>query len=95
MIASELDVVKAPEPMPRLPVARAVGVPRPDFRRSCEAWILAGGAHHTSLGTAATAEQLADVAALTGLEFVRIGHGTDVHALKNELRWNEAAYRPH
>jgi len=95
MIASELDLVKAPEPMPRLPVARAVWVPRPDFRRSCEAWILAGGAHHTSLGGAVSAEQLGDVAGLLGLEFVRIGDGTDLRALKNELRWNDVAYRPH
>jgi L-arabinose isomerase len=95
MIASELDLVKAPEPMPRLPVARAVWVPRPDFRRSCEAWILAGGAHHTGLSGAVSAEQLGDVAGLLGLEFVRIGDGTDLHALKNELRWNDVAFRPH
>jgi len=93
MIANELDLVKPPEPMPRLPVARAVWVPRPDFKRSCEAWILAGGAHHTAMGRAVTAGQLEDLAGMVGVEFVRIGHGTDLHALKNELRWNDAAYR--
>jgi L-arabinose isomerase len=93
LIVNEIDLVKVPEPMPRLPVARAVWIPRPDFRRSCEAWILAGGAHHTSQSRAVTADQLEDLAAMAGLELVRIGHGTDLHALKNELRWNEAAYR--
>jgi len=93
LIVAELDVVKAPAPMPRLPVARAVWVPRPDFRRGCEAWILAGGAHHTSFGRAVAAGELEDLAAMAGLECVRIGAGTDLRALRNELRWNDAAYR--
>jgi L-arabinose isomerase len=93
LIVNEIDLVGAPEPMPRLPVARAVWVPRPDFRRSAEAWILAGGAHHTSQSRAVTAAELEELAGMAGLEFVRIGHGTDVRALKNELRWNDAAYR--
>jgi len=93
MIASELDVVKPPQPMPKLPVAHAVWAPRPDFQRACEAWILAGGAHHTSFSTAVTATELDDLAAILGLEFIRIGDGTDLRALRNELRWNDAAYR--
>jgi len=93
MIVSEVDLVKAPEPMPKLPVAHAVWIPRPDFKTSAQAWILAGGAHHTSLGQAVTVGQLEDLAAMAGLEFVRIGHGTDLHTLKNELRWNDVAYR--
>jgi L-arabinose isomerase len=92
MIVNEIDVVKAPEPMPKLPVAHAVWIPRPDFRSSCEAWILAGGAHHTSLGRAVAADQLEDLAAMVGVELVRIGQGTDLRALKNQLRWNDAAY---
>jgi L-arabinose isomerase len=95
LIASEVDVVKPPEPMPRLPVARAVWIPRPDFRRGCEAWILAGGAHHTSFSRAVEPTQLEDFAAMAGLELVRIGRGTDLSALRNELRWNDVAYRFH
>jgi L-arabinose isomerase len=93
MIVNEVDLIRPPAAMPRLPVARAVWIPRPDFRRSCEAWILAGGAHHTSQSRAVTSEELEDLAAMLGVEFVRIGNGTDLHALKNELRWNDAAYR--
>jgi L-arabinose isomerase len=95
MIAAEVDVVKPPQPMPRLPVARAVWVPRPDFRRGCEAWILAGGAHHTSFSRAVPAGELEDFAAMVGVEFLKFGRETDVRTLKNELRWNEVAYRPH
>jgi L-arabinose isomerase len=41
-----------------------------------------------------TAEQLEDLAALLGVESVRIGHGTDLATLKKELRWNDDAFRP-
>jgi L-arabinose isomerase len=30
---------------------------------------------------------------MLGIECVTIGNGTDLTALKNELRWNDAAYR--
>jgi L-arabinose isomerase len=92
LIAAEVDVVRAPEPMPRLPVAHAVWIPRPDFKRGCAAWILAGGAHHTSFAQGVTAPQLADLAAMVGLEFIRIGQGTELPALEDQLRWNDAAY---
>ena len=92
MIVNEVDAVKG-EPMPKLPTARAVWVPRPDFKRGCAGWILAGGAHHTAFSQAATAAQLEDLAGILGVELVRIGQGTDLGVLKNELRWNDAAYR--
>jgi L-arabinose isomerase len=92
LIVQEVDVVKPEHAMPKLPVARALWVPRPDFRRACQAWLLAGGAHHTSFSQAVTSEQLEDLAGMLGVEFVHIGHGTELRALKNELRWNDAAF---
>jgi len=74
-------------------VARALYVPRPDFRRGCQAWLLAGGAHHTSFSQAVSGEQLTELAAALGIECVRIGNHTDLATLRNELRWNDAAYR--
>jgi L-arabinose isomerase len=93
LIVQEVDVVKVERPMPKLPVARALWVPRPDFKRSCQAWLLAGGAHHTSFSQAVTSEQLEDLAGILGVEYVRIGHGTDLAELKRELRWNDRMAR--
>jgi L-arabinose isomerase len=93
LIVQELDVVKVEHAMPKLPVARALWVPRPDFKRACQAWLLAGGAHHTSFSQAVTAAELEDLASMLGVEYVRIGHGTDLTALKRELRWNDRAAR--
>ncbi len=93
MIVSEHDVVKPDHPLPKLPTARAVWIPRPNLQTSAEAWILAGGAHHTSFSQALTSEHMKDFAAMAGVEFIRIGTGTEIPALENELRWNDAAYR--
>jgi L-arabinose isomerase len=93
LIVNALDVVRPSQPMPKLPVACAVWIPRPDFKRGCEAWILAGGAHHSSFTRALTPEHLEDFAGMAGLELIRIEAGTELHALKNELRWNDAAFR--
>ncbi len=94
LIVHEVDVVAVEHAMPKLPVARALWVPRPDFKRGCQAWLLAGGAHHTSFSRAVTAEQLEDLAAILGMECVRIGKDTELTALRKELRWNDAAFRP-
>ena len=93
LIVQEVDVVKVDRPMPKLPVARALWIPRPDFKRSCQAWLLAGGAHHTSFSQAVTSQELEDLAGILGVEFVRIGHGTDLAELKKELRWSDRMAR--
>ena len=43
LTANEIDVVEPLEPLPRLPVARAVWRPRPDLTTAAEGWLLAGG----------------------------------------------------
>ena len=59
------------EPLPKLPVARAVWRPRPDLRTSAESWLTAGGPHHTVLSTAVDVEELDDLAEMTGTELRR------------------------
>ncbi len=75
-----------------LPVARAVWVPQPDLATAAAAWILAGGAHHTSFGQSVTVEQLEDFAEMADIEIVTITDRTDLSEFKKELRWNEMYY---
>ncbi len=91
MIVNEVDVVK-PEPLPNLPVARAVWIPKPNFETGAGAWILAGGAHHTVFSQAITQEYLEDFAEMNGIEYLLIDGSTKISEFKKELRWNEAAY---
>jgi L-arabinose isomerase len=93
MIVAELDVVKPEHGMPKLPTARAVWIPRPDFKRAAQGWIEAGGGHHAAFCQAVTPGEWEDFAAMAGLEVIRLGADLDLRALKNELRWNEVAFK--
>jgi L-arabinose isomerase len=92
MIVNVVDVVSPDAPLPKLPVARVVWVPRPDLPRAAAAWILAGAAHHTGFSQALTAEHLEDFASMAGLEFLLIDGDTGLRAFKQELRWNDMYY---
>ena len=92
IVANVVDVVDAGHELPRLPVARAVWQPRPDLRTAVEAWLIAGGAHHTVLSRAVGPEPLADFAEMAGIEFVLIDEEARVSAVQKELRWNAAYY---
>ena len=89
MVASVVDVVTPEQPLPKLPVARAMWRPRPDLRTNAAAWIHAGGSHHTSLGFAVTAEHLTDFAAMAGIECLVIDETTRLDDFRDRLRWND------
>ncbi len=88
LLVNEVEAIKPPHPLPKLPVARVLWKPYPDMQTGCTAWILAGGAHHTCFSQNISSECLEDFATMAGLEFVLIDKKTDLRQLKNELRWN-------
>ncbi len=92
LLVGEVDSIAPPEELPALPVARAVWKCRPDFQTASEAWIYAGGAHHTVFSHAVTADMLRDFAAIAGVEIAVIGEGARIDAFRDALRWNEAYY---
>ena len=93
LIINEVDCKKVEKPMPKLPVATAFWTPQPNLETGAEAWILAGGAHHTAFSYDLTAEQMGDWAAAMGIEAVYIDKDTTIRNFKNELRWNSVYYR--
>ncbi|MEU4814347.1 L-arabinose isomerase [Micromonospora aurantiaca] len=93
LVANAVDVVPPPHPLRRLPVARAVWRPQPDLAGSAEAWITAGGPHHTVLSQAVGMDELRDLAAMARTELVVIDAETRPHRFADELRWNQAYYR--
>jgi L-arabinose isomerase len=92
LIASEVDIVEPDAPLPKLPVARAVWRPRPDLPTAAEAWLTAGGPHHTALTTALPLEPLRDFAEIADVELAAIGADTTTTGFAQELRWNAAYY---
>jgi L-arabinose isomerase len=90
LIVNDVELVPPDEELPRLPVARAVWKPKPDFATAAEAWLEAGGPHHTVLCRAIGAEAFEDLARIAGLELLVIDDSTRLRDFANELRWNEA-----
>ena len=93
LIINAVDCKKTEKPMPKLPVGTAYWTPQPNFETGVEAWILAGGAHHTAFTYDLTVEQMADWAAFMGIESVIIDKDTNIRDFKNELRWNSIAFK--
>jgi len=93
MIVNDIECVTQPHDMPKLPVAAVLWRPLPDLETSAEAWILAGGAHHSVLSYGLTAEVMRHFAEIMDIEFVHIGAHTGIHALRQELRYNNVIWR--
>ena len=92
MIVNEVEVIKPESPLPKLPVARALWLPKPNLEIAAGCWILAGGAHHTGFSKALKTEYLEDFAEIAEIELLVIDDQTTVREFKNTLKWNNACY---
>jgi L-arabinose isomerase len=86
LIVNEVDVIQPDQPLPKLPVARAVWVPKPNLKIAAAAWIYAGGAHHTSFSQALTMEHMEDFAEIAGVELIVIDAETRLRELRRQLQ---------
>jgi L-arabinose isomerase len=93
LVANDVEIVPPDEPLRNLPVARAVWKPAPTLATSAEAWLTAGGPHHTALTTQLDYETLADFCTIAGVELVHIDSSTRIDDFVKELRWNQLYYR--
>ena len=92
LLVNVVEVVAPEKPLPKLPVARALWIPKPNLELGAAAWIHAGGAHHTGFSQAVTVEMLEDFVDISGIELVLINEDTTLRRFKQELRWNEVYY---
>lgn len=93
LIINDVECKKVEKPMPNLPVASNFWTPEPDMYTGAEAWILAGGAHHTAFTYDLTAEQMGDWANAMGIEAVYIDKDTKIRDFKKDLMLGEIFYR--
>jgi len=93
LVVNAVTLVEPDEPLPKLPVARAVWQPHPDLATSAECWLEAGGPHHTVLSAAVGIEELSDFATMIGTELLIIDEGTRPRRFQQEIHWNEAYYK--
>ena len=93
MIVQDIEVIKPILDMPNLPVARVMWKPAPDLLTGVKCWIHAGGAHHTVLSTAVTAQMMEDWCEIMQIECVHITRDTTVEAFRKELFYNDLAWK--
>ena len=93
LLVNAVDCKKCEKEMPKLPVATAFWTPQPNLEVGAEAWILAGGAHHTAFSYDLSVQQMVDWADAMGIESVVIDNNTDIRSFKNELKWNSIYYK--
>jgi L-arabinose isomerase len=92
LIVQDIECVAPTQTMPNLPVARVMWKPLPDLETGAEAWIIAGGAHHTTLSYDLDAEIMRDWARIMDIEFVHIGRETDIVAFERDLMISDAVW---
>jgi len=93
LIVNDVLAVKPILSMPNLPVARVMWKPMPNLETSAEAWILAGGAHHSIISFSVTAQQLEDWAAMMDIEFVHINEKTEISQFKHDLLMSDLIWK--
>jgi L-arabinose isomerase len=93
IVQNEIEIVEPNEDLPNLPVARAVWQPAPSLETSAEAWMLAGGSHHTVLTNSVSAETIEDFARMAKIELVVIDEETRMGEFRRELQWSAAYHR--
>lgn len=93
MICNDVECKEQVNDMPKLPVAGVLWKPMPCLQTSAEAWIYAGGAHHSVLSYSLTADNMRDFAEIMGIEFVHINENTEINEFRKELFYNDVAYK--
>lgn len=92
LLINEVEAVYPENDLPKLPVARVLWDAKPSMEVSAEAWIIAGGAHHTVFSKAVTTEMMEDFAEIAGIECVIIDNDTNIRSFKDTMRANEVYY---
>lgn len=87
MIVNKVEAVDTPD-LPKLPVARVLWEPQPNLKIAAEAWILAGGAHHTAYSQSLSISHITNLAEMLGIECLVIDEKTEITNFKQDLRSN-------
>ena len=91
LIVNEVRCIES-KPLPKLPVASALWIPKPSFEVGAAAWMLAGGTHHTSFSYDLTTEYWEDYAEIADVEMLVINDDTTISNFKRDMRINEVYY---
>ena len=92
LISQDVTAEKPFQNMPNLPVARTMWKPEPSFLDGLKCWILAGGAHHTTISYDISTQTVRDFARIMGIELVVIDKDTTPVSLERDLMLGDVIY---
>ena len=92
LIAQDITAEKPFQNMPNLPVARTMWKPEPNFLDGLKCWILAGGAHHTTISYDITTQAVRDFARIMGIELVVIDKDTTPVQIERDMLLGDVIY---
>ncbi|WP_291379314.1 L-arabinose isomerase [Demequina sp.] len=92
LVVADVENVDLPQPMPNLPVGRAVWRSKPDFKTAATAWMMAGAAHHTAMSNQLSLQVIEDFARIMGVELVVIDDAATVSGIERSMRFNAAYF---
>ena len=92
LLVNEVESIAPAQQLPKLPVARVLWDAKPSLELAANAWMLAGGAHHTVYTQALTTDFMEDFADMAGIELLVIDEDTKIRTFKETLRANEVYY---
>jgi L-arabinose isomerase len=92
LILNKVEGLEVTEKFPQLPTARALWRPYPSMEIGLEAWLLAGGAHHTVYSQNLDIDFLADFGEMLGIETLVIDENTNIRQMKETLKLNSIYY---
>ena len=93
LIIQDIECIKPIYEMPNLPVARVMWKAQPNLLTGLKCWIECGGAHHSVLTTAVTAQMMMDWAEMMQIECVHITADSTADGIKKELFFNDVAWK--
>ncbi|MBP2832895.1 L-arabinose isomerase [Aquimarina sp. U1-2] len=92
VICNEVEVVAPTESMLKLPTARALWKPKPNFETGIEAWLKCGGAHHTVFSQSLKSKHIQDLCEMLDIEVITIDDSTKLSNLNYQLMTGELFY---
>ncbi|WP_346354339.1 L-arabinose isomerase [Azotosporobacter soli] len=93
LIVNDVLAVAPTMEMPNLPVARVMWKPMPTLETAAEAWLSAGGAHHSVFSFALDAQMLRDWANALEIEFVHIDETLELDRFRQDLLFADLAWK--
>ncbi|MBK5201049.1 MAG: L-arabinose isomerase [Spirochaetaceae bacterium] len=93
LVYNDIQIIKPEAEFKKLPVARALWKPLPDFYTSTECWILSGGGHHNAMSSALDQDYITYYSEINNIELLAITKNTTVENFRFIDKMNRMAWK--